>query len=63
VMMVLPVEATAPDAMDYESARRNLCSYYLEKDIPVYLTLERAAKSLANYLGYHERSNAIPLRD
>ncbi len=59
VIMVLPVEATAPDALEFEGARRKLYNYYLGQGIPVYLTLERAAKALSNFFGYYQRRDAI----
>lgn len=59
VVMVLPVEAIGADALEFEGARRNICDYYLSQGIPVYLTLERAAKALANLAGYYERRDAI----
>jgi len=59
IIMVLPVEATESDAIEFESARRKLSDYYLENGIPVYLTLERAARALANCLGYYQRRDVI----
>ncbi len=59
IMMVLPVEATGADELEFEGARRNICDYYLREGIPVYLTLERAAKALSNLVGYCERRDSI----
>ncbi len=59
VMMVMPVEATAADAVEFEGARRSLTDYYLGQGLPVYLTLERAAKALANLIGYYQRRDAM----
>ncbi|MFC2041681.1 acetate--CoA ligase family protein [Chloroflexota bacterium] len=63
VVMVLPVEATGVDTVELEAGRRNICNYYLGEGIPVYLTLERAAKALANVAGYYERRDAISASD
>ncbi|MFC1965865.1 acetate--CoA ligase family protein [Chloroflexota bacterium] len=63
LMMVLPVEATGADTAELEVDRRNICNYYLGKGIPVYLTLERAARALANVAGYYERRDTISLSD
>jgi len=59
VIMVMPVEATGADALQAEGARRDVCDYFLERGIPVYLTLERAAKALANLVGYYEHRDVI----
>ncbi|MFH0767952.1 MAG: hypothetical protein V1932_00090, partial [Chloroflexota bacterium] len=58
-VMVLPVEATGSDVVEFEGARRNVCDYYLREGIPVFLTLERAAKALANMAGYYEHLDAV----
>jgi acyl-CoA synthetase (NDP forming) len=59
LMMVLPVEAIGSDALQFEGARRNTSDYFLGEGIPVFLTLDRAAKALANLIGYYERRDAI----
>jgi acyl-CoA synthetase (NDP forming) len=59
VVVVLPVEAVGTDDIEYESARRKVCDYYLSEKIPVFLTLERAAKALANLAGYYEYLNKL----
>ena len=59
VIMVMPVEAIGTDTLEAEGARRNICDYFLGQGIPVYLTLERAAKALANLIGYYEHRDAI----
>ena len=59
MVMVLPVEATGADDVEIEGARRNICDYYLGEGIPVFLTLERAVKALANLVGYWEHRDAI----
>ncbi len=61
LVMVLPVEAMAlePEHIKAEEARRKVANYYLAEGIPVFLTLERAVKALANIIGYYERRDAI----
>lgn len=59
IVMVLPVEAIGADALELEGDRRNACEYYLKEGIPVFLTLERAAKALTNLAGYYEHRNSI----
>lgn len=59
LVMVLPVEAVAPEHIDAEESRRKVVNYYLAEGIPVFLTLERAVKALANVIGYYERRDAI----
>jgi hypothetical protein len=59
VIMVMPVEAIGTDTLEAEGARRNICDYFLGQGIPVYLTLERAAKALSNLIGYYEHRDAI----
>ena len=63
IMIVLPVEATGAGTVELEVDRRNVCNYYLGEGIPVYLTLERAARALANVAGYYERCDTISLSD
>ena len=58
VVMVLPVENIGTATLETEGARRQVCDYYLEQGLPVYLTLERAARALVNFTGYHQR-NAV----
>ena len=53
VVMVLPVENVGSATLEAEGARRRVCDYYLEQGLPVYLTLERAARALVNFTGYH----------
>ena len=55
VVIVLPVEEEGIDTIEFEVSRRNSRDYYLSEGIPVYLTLERAAKALSNLVGYYER--------
>ncbi len=61
IVMVLPVEAMGADAVEFEGARRSVCDYYLREGIPVYLTLERASKALANLVGYYEHLDAVSM--
>jgi len=63
VIMVLPVEAIGADALQFEGARRNTRDYFLSEGLPVYLTLERAAKALANLIGYYEFRDAVSSSD
>jgi acyl-CoA synthetase (NDP forming) len=65
LMMVLPVEAMAPEPehIKAEEARRKVVNYYLAEGIPVFLTLERAVKALANVISYYERRDAIVSSD
>jgi acyl-CoA synthetase (NDP forming) len=59
LVMVLPVDTVAPEHIKAEEARRKVANYYLAEGIPVFLTLERAVKALANVIGYYERRDAI----
>jgi acyl-CoA synthetase (NDP forming) len=59
LVIVLPVEAMAPEHIEDEEARRKVAKYYLAEGIPVFLTLERAVKALANVVGYYERHATI----
>jgi len=61
VVMVMPVEATGTAALESEGARRHIRDYYLEQGLPVYLTLERAAKALVNFTGYHRHNSVLAL--
>lgn len=53
IVVVLPVEATGIDSLEMEAGRRKACSYYLAEGIPVYQSLQQAARSLANLVRYH----------
>jgi len=55
VIMVLNEELNDDDKIDFEADRRHLRSYYLANGLPVYPTVERAAKALANVVKYRER--------
>jgi acyl-CoA synthetase (NDP forming) len=56
-VMVLNEEKSdaGPVGMAFEADRRHLRDYYLAHGIPVYPTLNRAAKALANVVNYQER--------
>jgi hypothetical protein len=58
VILVLPVESVGTATLEEEGDRRRVCDYFLEHGLPVYLTLERAARALVNFTGYHQR-NAV----
>jgi acyl-CoA synthetase (NDP forming) len=56
-LMVLNEETSdaRPIGMKFEADRRNLRDYYLANGIPVYPTLNQAAKALVNVVKYKER--------
>jgi acyl-CoA synthetase (NDP forming) len=55
VIMVLNEELSDDDKIEFEADRRLLRSYYLTKGLPVYPTVERAVKALANVVKYKKR--------
>jgi hypothetical protein len=55
VVMVLNEELSDDDKIEFETDRRLLRSFYLAKGLPVYPTVERAVKALANVVKYKER--------
>jgi acyl-CoA synthetase (NDP forming) len=57
--VVLPVEAISASDAELEGDRRKISDYYFANGIPVFLTLERTAKALANLVNYYERRDAI----
>jgi hypothetical protein len=59
LVMVLPVESLAAEDTEAEEGRRKVASRYLAGGIPVFLTLERAAKALGNVIGYYRRQKTI----
>jgi acyl-CoA synthetase (NDP forming) len=59
VVIVMPVEAISADSLESEGERRKIRDFYLQNGIPVYLTKERAAKALANLIGYYRHRNAV----
>ena len=54
VVMVLPVGSTETDSLDIEKARREFRDFYVEHGIPVYPTLERAARAVAHVVHYYQ---------
>jgi acyl-CoA synthetase (NDP forming) len=63
IVMALPIEATSADATELEVTRRHTRDYYLGEGIPVFLTLERAAKALVNMVAYYERRSLMSSSD
>jgi acyl-CoA synthetase (NDP forming) len=55
VIMVLNEELNDDDHIEFEVDRRLLRTYYLAHGLPVYPTVERAAKALANVLKYKDK--------
>ena len=55
IIIVLSEEVTDAEMIEFEADRRSLRNYYLTHGIPVYPTLERAAKALAHVVKYQER--------
>ena len=55
IIMVLPTGGVDVETIDAERERRVAIRFYLERGIPVYPTLERAAKSVANVANYYEK--------
>ncbi len=55
IIMVLNEEVTDVELIDFEVDRRKLRDYYLSHGIPVYPTVERAVRSIANVVKYNER--------
>jgi acyl-CoA synthetase (NDP forming) len=55
IVMVLNEEVTDVELIEFETDRRNLRNYYLRHGIPVYPTVERAVRSIANVVKYNER--------
>lgn len=59
VVMVLPVGSEEVEMLDAERGRREIRATYLDAGIPVYPTLERAARSVAHVIEYYKKeSNA-----
>jgi len=59
VIMVLPIGSDEVEMIDAERGRREIQAIYLNEGIPVYPTLERAARAVANVIGYYEKEVAI----
>jgi len=56
VVMVMPVEAIGSDGIESERDRRRISEFYFQHKIPVFMTIERAAKALVNFISYHRRN-------
>ena len=61
VLMVLPVSSTDAGAMEAKRARRTYCDFLLQDGIPVYPTLERAARALGRVAAYRLGAPLGPL--
>ncbi len=61
VIMVLPIESHGADELEFEGARRDVCRYYISEGIPVFLTLERAARAFLNLVNYYDYLEASKL--
>jgi acyl-CoA synthetase (NDP forming) len=59
VIMVLPIGSDEVEMIDAERGRREIRATYLNEGIPVYPTLERAARAIANVTGYHQKEAEI----
>jgi acyl-CoA synthetase (NDP forming) len=55
IVMVLNEEVTDVELIEFETDRRKLRDYYLSHGIPVYPTVERAVRAIANVVRYNER--------
>lgn len=55
VVMVLPVGSEEVEMIDAERGRREIRDTYLDAGIPVYPTLERAARAVAHVIEYYEK--------
>ena len=55
VVAVMPVEAVSMATLASEGERRHARDFLHERGIPVFLTLERAARALVNLTGYYRR--------
>jgi acyl-CoA synthetase (NDP forming) len=55
ILMVLSTTPSEAEMMDVEMEWRRTRDRYLALGIPVYPTIERAAKALANFVNYYER--------
>ncbi len=54
VIMVLPVESNGSTFAEAENARRRAEDWFMQQNVPVFLTLERAAVTLSRLIGYWE---------
>jgi len=55
VVMVLPVGSEEVEMMDAEKGRREIRATYLDAGIPVYPTIERAARAVAHVIEYYQK--------
>jgi len=55
VVMVLPFGSPETASLAVEKARREFCEFYLSHGVPVYPSLERAARAVSHVADYHER--------
>lgn len=54
LIMVLCATPTEVEMLEAEGEWRKIKGHYIAAGIPVYQTIERAAKALANFVAYHE---------
>jgi len=59
VIMVLPLGSAGADSLGVEQARREFREFYISHGIPVYPTLERAARAVAHVVEYYEAAVAL----
>ncbi len=59
VIMVLPLGSTGSDSIGVEQVRREFREFYISHGIPVYPTLERAARAVAHVVEYYEAAGAL----
>lgn len=59
IIIVLPVEAIAPEFIERENNRRKTRDYFHSEGIPVFLTLDRAIRALASVDQYYQRRQTI----
>jgi len=55
VVMVLPVGSEEVEMLDAERGRREIRATYLDAGVPVYPTLERAARAVAHVAEYYQK--------
>jgi len=55
LIMVLPEESNGPEYTESEGARRQVADNFLKQNMPVFLTLERAATALSRFIRYWEK--------
>ncbi|MGB2854034.1 MAG: hypothetical protein WBC55_06260, partial [Dehalococcoidia bacterium] len=59
IVMVLPLGSTGSDSLGVEQVRREFREFYISHGIPVYPTLERAARAVAHVVEYYEAAGAL----